>query len=61
LAEALISEGDAQAEADADAESVIGLATVLQKIGREAGLTADDIAIFDEVRDHSPARAVRFD
>jgi hypothetical protein len=57
LAKALISEGDAQA----DAESVIGLATVLQKIGREAGLTADDIAIFDEVRDHSPARAVRFD
>jgi hypothetical protein len=59
LAEALISEGAAQPEADA--ESVIGLATVLQKIGREAGLTADDLAIFEEVRDHSPARAVRFD
>jgi hypothetical protein len=59
LAEALISEGAAQREADA--ESVIGLGTILQNIGREAGLTAEDIAIFDEVRDYSPARAVRFD
>jgi hypothetical protein len=59
LAEALISEDDMQPEADA--ESVIGLAATLQKIGREAGLTAEDIEIFDEVRDHSPARAVRFD
>jgi hypothetical protein len=46
---------------EADSEPVIGLAATLQKIGREAGLTAEDIEIFDEVRDHSPARAVRFD
>ncbi len=53
--------GDDDAQNHADSAPGIGLGAILQNIGREAGLTAEDIAIFHEVRDHSPARAVRFD
>jgi hypothetical protein len=53
--------GDNDAQNHTDSAPVIGLGTILQNIGREAGLTAEDVAIFDEVRDYSPARAVRFD
>ena len=52
--------GDDDAQNHTDSAPGIGLGAVLQNIAREAGLTAEDIAIFDEVRDHSPARAVRF-
>ncbi len=53
--------GDDDAQNHTDSAPGIGLGAVLQNIAREAGLTAEDIAIFAEVRDHSPARAVRFD
>jgi hypothetical protein len=52
--------GDDDAQNPTDSAPGNGLGTILQNIGREAGLTAEDLAIFDEVRDHSPARAVRF-
>ena len=39
----------------------VKLGSVLQAIGREVGLTSEDLEIFETVRDHSPARAVNFD
>jgi plasmid stability protein len=39
----------------------VKLGTVLQEISQEAGLTAEDLKIFETIRDQTPARAVRFE
>ncbi len=37
------------------------LGTALAELGRRAGLTDDDIATFEQVRDKTPAEPVRFE
>jgi plasmid stability protein len=38
----------------------VKLGTMLHKISRELGLTAEDLAVFDDIRDDTPATAQRF-
>jgi plasmid stability protein len=38
----------------------VKLGSVLQEISQEVGLTAEDLMIFEAVRDRTPARAVSF-
>jgi plasmid stability protein len=39
----------------------IRLGSVLAEIGRKAGLSDDEFACFEQVRDKTPAHAVRFE
>lgn len=39
----------------------VKLGSLLADIGREAGLTAEDCAVFDELRDASPSEPVSFE
>ena len=42
-------------------EGRVKLGSLLADIGRKARLTDEEFAIFDEVRDKTPARPVRFE
>lgn len=42
-------------------EGRVKLGSLLADIGRKARLTGEEFAIFDEVRDKTPARPVRFE
>lgn len=42
-------------------EGRVKLGSLLADIGRKAQLTDEEFAVFDEVRDRTPARPVRFD
>lgn len=42
-------------------EGRVRLGSLLAEIGRKARLTDEEFAIFDEVRDKTPARPVRFE
>jgi plasmid stability protein len=42
-------------------EGRVKLGSLLADIGRKARLTDDEFAIFDEVRDKTPGRPVRFE
>ncbi len=42
-------------------EGRVKLGSLLAEMGRQARLTKDEAAIFDQVRDKSPARPVSFD
>ena len=37
------------------------LGTALAKLGRRAGLTDEDFAVFEQARDKTPAKPVRFE
>lgn len=39
----------------------VSLVEVLADIGRDVGLTDDDLKVFDQIRDNSPARTLEFD
>jgi len=39
----------------------VKLGTLLYEIGREVGLTDEEAAIFDNIRDKTPARAMEFE
>jgi len=39
----------------------VKLGTLLYEIGREVGLTDEEVAIFDNIRDKTPARAMEFE
>ncbi len=42
-------------------ETRIKLGSLLAKIGREVGLTEEEFAIFQQVRDKTPAEPVKFE
>jgi plasmid stability protein len=48
-------------EAAVKPEGRIKLGTLLAEIGREVGLTDDEAAQFELIRDKAPARPVRFE
>jgi antitoxin FitA len=39
----------------------VKLGSLLAEVGRQARLTADEAAVFDQVRDRTPARTVGFE
>jgi plasmid stability protein len=39
----------------------VKLGSLLAEIGREAGLTDEDCALFDELRDKTPSEPIRFE
>ncbi|MDW9790557.1 plasmid stabilization protein [Sinorhizobium meliloti] len=42
-------------------EQRVRMGDALAEVGRRLGLTNDDFAVFDEVRDKAPAQPVRFE
>jgi plasmid stability protein len=48
-------------ESTVRAEQRVRLGDVLAEIGRKAGLTNEDFAVFEKVRDKTPAEPVRFE
>ena len=48
-------------EATVAPEGRFKLGTLLAEIGRQAGLTDEEAAVFDNVRDKSPIRPIEFD
>ena len=48
-------------EAAVKPEGRIKLGSLLAEIGRRAGLEDDEFAVFDQIRDKEPARAVDFE
>jgi antitoxin FitA len=42
-------------------EQRVRMGDALAEVGRRLGLTNDDFAVFDEVRDNAPAQPVRFE
>ncbi|MFE0755812.1 plasmid stabilization protein [Inquilinus sp. NPDC058860] len=63
----MIGKRDAEAEIGgipegaAEPEDRIKLGTLLAEIGRASGLTDEDFAVFEQVRDRTPAEPLRFD
>jgi antitoxin FitA len=41
-------------------EDRVKLGSLMAEIGRRAGLTDEDVAVFEKVRDRTPAEPVRF-
>lgn len=48
-------------ESAVSSEGRTGLGTLLAQIGREAQLSDDELAVFDEIRDATPASQVTFE
>jgi len=48
-------------EAAVKPEGRIKLGSLLAEIGQRAGLSDEELAVFDEIRDKEPARAVDFE
>jgi len=48
-------------EAAVKPEGRIKLGSLLAEIGQRAGLTDEELAVFDQIRDKEPARAVDFE
>ena len=63
----MVGERDAEAEIcgiperAAEPERKVKLGTLLAEIGRASGLTDEDFAVFEQVRDRTPAKPLRFD
>lgn len=48
-------------EAAVKPQERVKLGSLLADIGREAGLTDEDVAVFEQVRDKAPARRASFE